>query len=218
MQLGGFRKMLVFKRAESPADICGTVAALGWIVPGYFPPASPFTVFSLGVEITKPLHCTRSFSARRHTRGWPLRMCQCHWRCRSDADLRKLEGPSEYLVGDLIVDGRTRVGHWAFGRAGTFQWTSSLSRPENLQLSGSFVSLFWAQDQRKTVWCFSWAGQPDVPIPSVPLPVHRHGTNQSHRFEVFSTAWPGHRFPQVCTPPPHQNSPLVRQTARCRSY
>ena len=67
MQLGGLRKMLVYKRAESSADICGNVAAVGWIVPGYFPPASPFTVFPRGWRVRNPFTVPALFSASSYT-------------------------------------------------------------------------------------------------------------------------------------------------------
>ena len=67
MQLGGFRKMLVCKRAESPANICGNVAAVGWIVPGYFPPASPLTVFPWGGVYETPSLYPLFFSASSYT-------------------------------------------------------------------------------------------------------------------------------------------------------
>ena len=71
MQLGGFRKMLICKRAESPADICGNVAAVGWIVPGYFSPASPLTVFPWGWSVRNPFTVPALFQRVVIHGAWP---------------------------------------------------------------------------------------------------------------------------------------------------
>ena len=42
MELRGFGKVLVDKRAKPPADVCGNIAAVRRVEPCYLPPAIPF--------------------------------------------------------------------------------------------------------------------------------------------------------------------------------
>ena len=79
--------MLVNKRAESPGNICGQVDAVGRIVPGYFPPASPLAVFPGRLSVQNPFTVPALFQRHHHTGMWltgPLPRCQGHRRCRSD--------------------------------------------------------------------------------------------------------------------------------------